>query len=205
VLSIRSCASAMAESQNHTHRGASDEDTGVTSAASAGAEEGRQMPLQLRCTTYPSPAVARQAVERSLATGTAPGDVQLLIGRPVHDIRNEPVGSFAGTIGPDAPVGTFGDVTCLRRQAAGGWAGDADRQRQGSFADAEHAEVVTFGRGREVSRTLGHREPVRLLQPAAHADRLLTDLYRGQVLLIVTGSAETAPIGARLDQLPKAA
>jgi hypothetical protein len=54
-----------------------------------------------------------------------------------HDVRREPVGGFAGTLGPDAPVGTYGNVRRRRRQGAGTFAGDADRQRQGSFADAD--------------------------------------------------------------------
>ena len=53
-----------------------------------------------------------------------------------HDVRREPVGGFAGTVDPDAPVGTFGNVRRLRRQGNGTFAGDADRRRQGSFADA---------------------------------------------------------------------
>jgi hypothetical protein len=62
---------------------------------------------------------------------------ELAIAEPaVHDIRNEPVGSFAGPLSPDAPVGTFGSVIRRRRQGRGAFAGDPDRQRQGSFADA---------------------------------------------------------------------
>jgi len=58
-------------------------------------------------------------------------------GRRFHDVRSEPVGGWAGPIGPDAPVGKFAGPPRRRRQAAGGWAGEPDRQRQGSFADAE--------------------------------------------------------------------
>lgn len=54
-----------------------------------------------------------------------------------HDVRREPVGGFARTLGPDAPVGTYGNVHRFRRQGTGTFAGDADRRRQGSFADAE--------------------------------------------------------------------
>lgn len=55
-----------------------------------------------------------------------------------HDVRSEPVGGWAGPIEPDAPVGKFAGPPRLRRQASGGWAGEPDRQRQGSFADGEH-------------------------------------------------------------------
>ena len=47
------------------------------------------------------------------------------------------MGGFAGRVPPDAPVGTYGDIRRFRRQGAGTFAGDADRQRQGSFADAD--------------------------------------------------------------------
>jgi hypothetical protein len=57
--------------------------------------------------------------------------------RRIHDVRSEPVGGWAGPVGPEAPVGKFAGPPRRRRQAAGGWAGVPDRQRQGSFADAE--------------------------------------------------------------------
>jgi hypothetical protein len=53
----------------------------------------------------------------------------------LHDLRREPVGTFAGRVDPEAPVGTYGNVRRFRRQGSGTFAGDADRQRQGSFAD----------------------------------------------------------------------
>lgn len=53
------------------------------------------------------------------------------------DVRREPVGSFAGVLDPDAAVGSFDDAPRLRRQGTGAFAGDADRQRQGSFGDAD--------------------------------------------------------------------
>jgi hypothetical protein len=55
----------------------------------------------------------------------------------LHDVRSEPVGGWAGPIGPDEPVGKYAGPPRRRRQAAGGWSGEPDRQRQGSFADAE--------------------------------------------------------------------
>ncbi len=60
---------------------------------------------------------------------------ELLPRATLHDLREEPVGTFTGTLDPGAPVGTYGNVRRFRRQGAGTFAGDADRQRQGSFAD----------------------------------------------------------------------
>ena len=51
------------------------------------------------------------------------------------DVRREPIGNFVGRVGPDDPVGSFGNVPSMRRQGAGAFAGDPDRQRQGSFGD----------------------------------------------------------------------
>jgi sulfide:quinone oxidoreductase len=53
------------------------------------------------------------------------------------DVRRKPVGGFAGPVSPDAPVGTYAGVPHLRRQATGSFAGDPNRQRQGSFADTD--------------------------------------------------------------------
>jgi len=57
--------------------------------------------------------------------------------RTIHDVRSEPVGGWAGPVEPEAPVGKYAGPPRRRRQAAGGWAGEPDRQRQGTFADAD--------------------------------------------------------------------
>jgi hypothetical protein len=70
--------------------------------------------------------------------------IRLLTRRPLRDVRREPCGGFAGPVGPDALVGTFADRPRRRSQATGSFAtgslnGKPDRQREGSFADAESA------------------------------------------------------------------
>jgi hypothetical protein len=54
-----------------------------------------------------------------------------------HDVRKERVGSFAGAVEPTAPFGKYAGPPRRRWQAAGGFAGSPDAQRQGSFADME--------------------------------------------------------------------
>jgi len=54
-----------------------------------------------------------------------------------HDVRAERVGGFAGPVEPTAPFGKFAGPPRRRWQAAGGFAGWPDRQRQGSFADVD--------------------------------------------------------------------
>jgi len=61
--------------------------------------------------------------------------------RRVPDVRDEVLGTFLGRVRPDAPVGSFANVRYLRRQGAGGYRGDPDRQRQGSFGDHDLADV----------------------------------------------------------------
>jgi len=77
--------------------------------------------------THPSGPATRRFARHDVRSQTAAS----------RDVRREPVGGFAGRVPPDAPVGTYGDIRRFRRQGAGTFAGDADRQRQGSFADAD--------------------------------------------------------------------
>lgn len=148
------------------------------------------------CKTYSHQDMASQAVEELLAEGTSPRAIRLLRGSPLHDIRQEPVGGFAGPVGPDALVGTFGGAVCLRRQGAGGFAGDPDRQRQGSFGDVERDVIVTFARGTEHARMADHRELRRLLSVVAsageQADDLVEELHDGHALVVVELAETTA-------------
>jgi len=94
-------------------------------------------------------------------TSGAPADgFRLLAGSPLRDVRREPVGGFAGPVGPDDPVGTFAGRVVLRRQGAGGFAGDPDRQRQGSFADRDRVVIVRRPDGAEVARGRTELEPL---------------------------------------------
>jgi hypothetical protein len=86
---------------------------------------------------HSSTASASHAVKEPRRGRLAGPDIRLVTGRAMHDIRREPVGTFAGAAGPNAPVGTFAGIRRLRRQGSGTFAGDADAQRQGTFADAD--------------------------------------------------------------------
>src|SRR4051812_14654696 len=83
------------------------------------------------CKTYADDDAARRAVDVLRAAGVPGHDIRLLTGDPLRDVRSEPVGSFAGTLAPDAPVGTFAGRVRLRCQGNGTFAGSADRQRKG--------------------------------------------------------------------------
>lgn len=109
---------------------------------------------------------ARQSVAPLGDEGLPERDIQMIAGRRLGDVREEPVGGFAGPVSPDASVGSFGNVVRKRREGTGTFYGDSDRQRQGSFADADRLVMVTKAGGTERSRVTGDRGVRRLLREA---------------------------------------
>jgi hypothetical protein len=160
--------------------------------------------------TYPTETGARRAIEALRATGVPAHDIRLLSGRRPGDVRREPVGGFAGPIGPDAPVGTFGDRHVLRRQGAGSFAGDADHQRQGSFADTDRVVIFTYNAEADHARVTGLRGARRLLSRAALDDdtmnRAVGELDRGHsVVLVDVREIVASEARAQLEQDARAA
>lgn len=115
---------------------------------------------------HSSEAAARRAIESLRAGGVAAARFRLLVGGPLRDVRREPVGGFAGPVGPDDPVGTFAGRVLLRRQGAGSFAGDPDRERQGSFADSDRVLIVGWSDDAEHTRVTGIGGAGRTLQRA---------------------------------------
>ena len=157
------------------------------------------------CKTYPDAIAARAAVQALRAAGVPDHAIRLLTGHAPHDVRREPVGAFAGTLAPDAPVGTFGDVARLRRQGHGSYAGDPDAQRRGSFADAERDVVVTYEDRAAHAHVASDHELERMLRSwhvlADAADRVIGELHQGRAAVVVEIS-DIAPgeVQARLEQ-----
>jgi hypothetical protein len=139
--------------------------------------------------TYATEIAARRAVEALRATGVPEHDIRLLAGTAPRDIRGEPVGGFAGPVAPDAPVGTYGGRVVKRRQGAGSFAGDPDRQRQGSFADTDRVLIITYKGGTERARITGLRGARRLVGRAGldddTIDRAVGELHKGHAILVV--------------------
>ena len=137
------------------------------------------------CKTYPSPEAAREAVEQLQAAGVPADHIRLLTGGVLHDIRREPVGSFAGSIPPDAPVGNYGNAERVRRQGRGAYAGDPDAQRQGSFADTDVDLIETADGHRH---TADDHAVLSLLHEVAitgqAADDVVTSLHRGRAIVL---------------------
>jgi hypothetical protein len=159
---------------------------------------------------YSSEVVARHAMEALRATGVPGRDIRLLTGCQSHDVRDEPVGEFARVAGPDDPVGTYANIRRVRRQGAGSFAGDPDRQRQGTFADTDRDVIVTYDDGAERSRVAGDLGIRRLLRGAAlddaAVDRIVDELHVGHAVVLAE-IAEIAPSDAqaRLDEVAQAA
>jgi hypothetical protein len=142
------------------------------------------------CTTYSTEAAAREALAAWSDGGAPTPDIILMTGSPRHDIGQEPVGGFAGPIGPLSPVGTYGDAARLRRQAEGGFAGDPDRQRQGSFADTDRVVIATAHDGARRARVGGHRDVRRMLRDTGFegdARRLIDELAMGRSVVVARG------------------
>jgi hypothetical protein len=163
------------------------------------------------CKAYPSTAAARRAVAGLRAAGLPPQGVQLIFGGRLHDRRREPMGEFGGTAAPDAPLGTFGDVTLERWRPGGTFAGDADRRRQGSFADVDQHMIVSHDPGgAEHEHVTGDRGVEAQLRAAGLApevtDSALAELAAGHALVVVQIS-EMGPDDAarRLEEAEAAA
>jgi hypothetical protein len=160
--------------------------------------------------TYATEVAARRAVEALRATPVAERDIRLLVGSAPRDIRQEPVGGFAGPVAPDAPIGTYGGRVLQRRQGSGSFAGDPDQQRQGSFADTDRVVIVTYKGDAERARTTGLRGARRLLRRAAldddAVDRAVGELHQGHAILLVDlPEIAASEADARLEKLARAA
>ena len=140
---------------------------------------------------YPSVALARRAVAGLRAAGLPPQGAQLIFGGWLHDRRREPMGEFAGPAAPpDAPVGTFANVTLQRWRPGGTFAGDADDQRQGSFADVDQRVIVSHDPDGGAHEHVTGERGVRALLRAAGVEQeateqALAELAGGRALVLV--------------------
>ena len=163
------------------------------------------------CRAYPSEAAARRAIADLRAAGLPPQGAQLITGSPPHDLRHEPVGKFVGRAGPQAPVRTFGNTTVRRWQAPGGFAGEPDRMREGSFADADSNRLVQHDpTGRAHAHVAGVRGLRSLLlasgvEPAAAEHALAQARAGASLVLVQVASIGPDDVAARLDAPGRAA
>ena len=154
---------------------------------------------------YESTHDAEDAIERLIAAGGPATEIELIMGEPIRDSRNAPIGTFAGTTTPDAAiVGSYAGIQHSGRTAMGTFAGDPDKQRRGSFGDVDRDTVTTYrARGRR-TRIASHHRVKRILAEAgldeASAQAQVKALHAGRVLVLVHG--ESSPDS--IDQGPYA-
>ena len=141
------------------------------------------------CKAYADPGAARDAIDELLTTGRTGRDIRMVLGSTRHDRRQEIAGGFARPVPPDAAVGRFAGTPLRRWRGVGSFAGDADRMRQGSFADVDADAIVTFGEHAEHARIVGDREVRHLLRRFEFdrdtADELVEKLHAGRELVLI--------------------
>ena len=150
---------------------------------------------------YTSTHDAENAIERLLSAGAPAIRIELIMGRAVKDARDAPIGTFAGTTTADAlTVGSYANIAHSGRDATGTFAGDPDRQRRGSFSDADRDTVTTYRPGVKRTRIATHRTLEKLLVGAgldeATATANVRALHAGRVLVLAHGDAALDHIAA---------
>jgi hypothetical protein len=155
------------------------------------------------CRSYASHGEAAKAVEAVLGAGVDGSDVLVLTGEGVGDVRDQPVGSFAGTVDPGDPVGTFEGEQHARAEPKGTFA-DEPSGRVGSFADTAREGVSSYPHGVERMHAIGRASVFRLLRGAGldepTAERDLEALHSGRVLLLVEHTeGDSARVASLLD------
>jgi hypothetical protein len=157
--------------------------------------------MSVLCKTYPGERAARRAIEALTDAGVPARDIRLVIGHRIHDLRRQPAGEFAGTIGPDATVGRYAGAPRRRRAASGAFAGDPSRQRQGSFADADRDVIVTYERGAAHEHVAGDGAVRKLLHELGLDEHVIEELDRGRAVVIAEISdIASSAAAARLEQ-----
>ena len=144
---------------------------------------------------YSSEVAAREAAEALRRLGLPGRAIRLVTGARRHDVRRERVGGFARSIGPHSDVGSFGGVRRRRAQGAGSFVGDADRQRQGSFADVDRVAMTEYDDdGAEHSRVIGHpalRRLLRAVLPDSGSELLIDALQSRKTVVLVEAADVT--------------
>jgi hypothetical protein len=152
---------------------------------------------------YESTYDAKHAIERLVAAGVPATEIELIMGAPIRDSRDAPIGTFAGTTTPGAAiVGSYAGIQHSGRKATGTFAGDPDKQRRGSFGDVDRDTVTIYGAAGRRTRIASHHRVERILAEAgldeASAQAHVKALHAGRALVLV--QSESSPYD--LDQGP---
>jgi hypothetical protein len=139
------------------------------------------------CRAYTDETEARAAVDALMAAGVSGRAVKVLMGEATRDARQAAHGSFASSGGEES-VGDFAGHEHQGASGMGTFAGSAEEQRGGSFADVDRETVTSYPEGVERRHVAGHKELRRLLIDAGLdedvADRDVAALHEGRILVL---------------------
>ena len=154
------------------------------------------------CKAYPTREAAINAAAALRATGVEGDRIRVLTGAELHDARQEPTGEFAGTVGPDAPVGSFAGPAHERRTPRSDFASAGGTGRIGTFADADRDTITDYDDGVGRIRITGDHDVEAILIDAGldvgAAERDVRALHQGWALVLVRDAGEDA---ARLQRV----
>jgi hypothetical protein len=153
------------------------------------------------CRAYSTDDDANAAVDRLLAARITGLEVRVLMGEPVRDHRDAPVGRFAGG-GQAEQVGAFDGMPGNSRDMMGAFTADAGRR--GGFGDLDRETVTSYHNGVPRLRVASHRKLKRMLVAAgldeATAETDVRALHDGRIVVLVrTGSTDGAEAARVLD------
>lgn len=156
------------------------------------------------CRAYSTEQDAHAAVHRLLAGDVSGAEVRVLMGDAVHDSRDAPLGTFAGTSTADAEtIGAYAGAGHSAREPMGAFAGDPDEQRRGAFRDVDRETVTTFSTGVERVRIASHHNLKKMLLDAGLDDATATSdveaLHHGQILVLVQSTMALDEIAGVID------
>jgi hypothetical protein len=140
------------------------------------------------CRSYSDEPEARRAVDALMGLGIDGRQIQVLMGAPTHDRREEPEGGFGGALPAEHAVGEFAGPERESDEGAGTFAGSAASQRQGSFGDVDRETVTSYPAGVERRRVASHHALRDLLVgaglDAATAERDIAGLHEGRIFVV---------------------
>jgi hypothetical protein len=156
------------------------------------------------CRAYTTEQDAHAAVDRLLSGGVSSAEVQVLMGDAIHDLRDAPVGSFAGTSTANGEtVGSYADVGHSGREAMGTFAGDAEEQRRGGFRDVDRETVTTYRADVKRVRIASHHNLKQMLLEAgldeATAASDVEALHHGRILVLVQSTMALDEVAGAID------
>lgn len=163
---------------------------------SAHAHEESEGAMTALCKAYPTHEAAGNAVAALRAAGVDGDRIRVLMGAEMHDARQEPVGEFAGTVEPDASVGSFAGPEHERRTPTSDFASTGGTGRIGTFADADRDTITDYDDGVGRMRITGDHDVEAILVDAGldvgAAERDVRALHQGWALVLVRDAGEDA-------------